>query len=269
MADNDVMVPARDFHAEAFVPEETLDRWIRPLIVEFIGPFALVFIGAGAILTAATQGFGDGGTLLLVAFAHGLAIGLMIAAAGHISGGHYNPAVTIALFIGGKIGAMKGVAYIIVQLLGATAAALVLKQIYDDSIVPFSDAVPTVNYAADTDGIIVGRANAFWIEAIATFFLVYVIHGVAVDSRGAHSIAALAIGLTITMDIAMAGPLTGAAMNPARWFGPALVDGNWTDGWLYWLAPITGAVLASIAHNYVFIPRKVGFPESTPTEHHP
>jgi MIP family channel proteins len=268
MADSDVMVPGRSLHAEAFVPEDTLDRWIRPLIVEFIGPFALVFIGAGSIMTAQTQGYGDGGTLLLVAFAHGLAIGLMVAAAGHISGGHYNPAVTIALFIGGKVGGLKSVAYIIAQLLGATAAALVLKQIFDDSIAP-DVHVPSVNYAGDQDGIIVGRANAFWIEVIATFFLVYVIHGVAVDSRGAHAIAALAIGLTITMDIVMAGPLTGAAMNPSRFFGPALVEGEWKDWWIYWLAPITGAVLASIVHNYVFIPRNVGFPEATPSEHHP
>jgi MIP family channel proteins len=269
MADNDIMVPASSLHAEAYVPEEALDSWIRPLLVEFIGPFALVFIGAGSILTAITQGYGDGGTLLLVAVGHGLAIGLMVAAAGHISGGHYNPAVTIALFVGGKIGGIKSVAYIIAQLLGATVAALILKQIFDDSVAPFSAAVPQVNYAGDQDGIIVGRANAFWIELIATFFLMYVICGVAIDSRGAHAVASLAIGLTITMDIVMAGPLTGAAMNPARSFGPALVDGEWKDWWLYWLAPIGGAVLASVVYNYVVISRKVGFPESTPTEHHP
>jgi glycerol uptake facilitator-like aquaporin len=95
-------------------------------------------------------------------------------------------------------------------------AALILKQIIDDSVAPFSAAVPQVTYAGDQDGIIVGRANAFWIELIATFFLMYVICGVAIDSRGAHAVASLAIGLTITMDIVMAGPLTGAAMNPAR-----------------------------------------------------
>jgi MIP family channel proteins len=267
-ADNDFVVPARDLHAEAFVPEDTLDRWIRPLIVEFIGPFALIFIGAGAIMTATTQAWSDGGTLVAVALGHGLAIGLMVAAAGHISGGHYNPAVTIALFIGGKIGGMKSVAYIIAQLLGATAAALILKQIFDESISP-DVHVPSVNQAGDQDGIIVGRNNAFWIEVITTFFLVYVIHGVAVDKRGAHAIAALAIGLTITMDIVMAGPLTGAAMNPARHFGPALVEGEWTNWWIYWLAPIIGGVLASVVHNYVFIPRDVGFPAPAPSEHHP
>jgi MIP family channel proteins len=206
----------------------------------------------------------------MVALAHGLAIGLMVAAAGHISGGHYNPAVTIALFIGGKIGAIKSLAYIIAQLLGAVVAALILNQIFDNSGADLKNAVPTVNYGppGSPDGIIVGRANAFWIEIILTFFLVYVIHGVAVDSRGAHAIAPLAIGLTITMDILMAGPLTGAAMNPARSFGPALVAGEWKDAWLYWVAPIIGGALASIVHNYILIPRAVGFPEPMPTEHH-
>ncbi len=270
MADNDMMMPAKDFHAEAFVPDELLDRWVRPLIAEFIGPFALVFIGAGAILTAITQGWAGttGGFLVMVALAHGLAIGLMVAAAGHISGGHYNPAVTVAMFIGGKIGLVKSVAYISVQLLGAAVAALILKQIFDDSVADLRSAIPTVNYAADQDGVIIGRANAFILEVIATFFLVYVIHGVAVDSRGAHAIAPLAIGLTITMDILMAGPLTGAAMNPARHFGPALVEGEWKDAWLYWAAPILGGGLASVVHNYILIPRSVGFPEPIPGEHH-
>lgn len=265
--DNDMMVPARDMNAEAFMDEALLDRWIRPLIAEFIGPFALVFIGAGAILTAGSQGYSNGGTLVMVALAHGLAIGLMIAAAGHISGGHYNPAVTIALFISGKIGAIKSVAYIIVQLLGAVVAALVLKQLFDESNVSLANTVPAVNYDGANDLIIVGRTNALILEFILTFFLVYVIHGVAIDSRGAQAIAPLAIGLTITMDILMAGPLTGAAMNPARHFGPALVEGEWKDGWIYWVAPIAGGIAASIVHNYILIPRRIGFPEAAPSEY--
>jgi MIP family channel proteins len=204
-----------------------------------------------------------------VALAHGLAIGLMVAAAGHISGGHYNPAVTVALFVSGKIGAIKGAAYIVAQLAGAVVAALLLKQIFDESPLDLASSIPVVNYDGDADALIVGRQNAFIVEAVTTFFLVYVIHGVAVDSRGPHAIAALAIGLTITMDILVAGPLTGAAMNPARHFGPALVEGEWKDTWLYWLAPITGGVIASVLHNYILIPRRVGFPETTPTEHHP
>lgn len=270
MDSGDFVVPARELNAEGFLPEDLLDRWVRPLIAEFIGPFALVFVGAGAIMTAISQGYGDGGTLVMVALAHGLAIGLMVAAAGHISGGHYNPAVTIALFIGGKIGLIKGAAYIVVQLAGAVVAALLLKEIFDKSLVDLAATIPTVNYGGenDADALIIGRSNAFILEVVATFFLVYVIHGVAVDSRGAHAIAPLAIGLTITMDILVAGPLTGAAMNPARHFGPALVEGEWKDTWLYWLAPIVGGGLASIVHNYILIPRRVGFPEPMPSEHH-
>ena len=273
MADNDMMVPAREFNAEGFLPEDLLADWIRPLIAEFIGPFALVFIGAGAIMTAVTQGWagpGTGGFLVMVALAHGLAIGLMVAAAGHISGGHYNPAVTIALFIGGKIGLIKSAGYIIAQLLGAVVAAMLLDYIFDKSAAELLGTIPTVNLDEGSgDPLIIGRGRTLVIEVILTFFLVYVIHGVAVDSRGAHAIAPLAIGLTITMDILMAGPLTGAAMNPARHFGPALVAGEWADGWwIYWVGPIIGGALASIVHNYILIPRAVGFPEPMPSEHH-
>jgi aquaporin Z len=269
MADNDMMVPARELNAEGFLPADLLANWIRPLIAEMIGPFALVFIGAGAIMTATGQHFSDGGTLVAVALAHGLAIGLMVAAAGHISGGHYNPAVTVALWAGGKIGLIKAVAYIIAQLAGAVIAAILLRYIYPEAIRDAANfGVPGIKYVQEGDPLVIGRARGFMIEVVATFFLVYVIHGVAVDPRGAHAIAPLAIGLTITMDIFMAGPLTGAAMNPARHFGPALVHGEWKDAWLYWAGPITGGVLASIVHNYIFIPKSVGFPEAMPGEHH-
>ncbi|MEX0750025.1 MAG: MIP/aquaporin family protein [Dehalococcoidia bacterium] len=272
MADDDMMVPARDYTADHFMDDDLLDAWIRPLIAEMIGPFALVFFGAGSILLAATQGYNNGGTLVMVALAHGLAIGLMVAAAGHISGGHYNPAVTIALFFGGKIGLLKSIGYIAAQLIGAAVAALILRELFDDSVANFASAVPVVNYdeaGGAADGIIFGRANALILEMILTFFLVYVIIGTAVDSRGPHAIASLAIGLTITMDILVGGPLTGAAMNPARHFGPALVEGEWKDAWIYWVGPIIGGTVASIVQNYILIPRNVGFPEVTPSEHHP
>jgi len=267
--DSDFMVPVQEFHAENFVPKDILEGWIRPLIAEMIGPFALVLIGAGSIMTAYTQGFSAGETIVAVALAHGLAIGLMIAAAGHISGGHYNPAVTIGMFIGGRIGLLKGVAYVAAQLIGAVLAAMALKIIFDDDIADATNlGLPAINYAGDLDGLIVGRRNGFAIEAIMTFFLVYVIHGTAVDSRGANAIAPLAIGLTITMDILLAGPLTGAAMNPARYFGPAVVQGEWKDVWLYWAAPITGGIIAAILYNYILIPRGGGHAEAMPGEHH-
>ncbi|HZP56638.1 MAG TPA: MIP family channel protein [Dehalococcoidia bacterium] len=268
MATNDMMVPAREFNANNFLPEDLLDYWIRPLIAEFLGPFALVFIGAGAILTATSQGFSNGGTLVAVALAHGLAIGLMVAGAGHISGGHYNPAVTFGLWLGGKIGTLKAIGYVIVQLAGAVVAALLLRYIYPEAVRNATHlGVPAIAYA-DNNAIIVGRARGFTIEVILTFFLMYVIYGTAVDERGAHAIAALAIGLTITMDIFMGGPLTGAAMNPSRHFGPALVQNDWKDTWVYWAGPLVGAGLAAIAHAYIFIPRALQEPTAQPTEHH-
>jgi MIP family channel proteins len=259
MADKDFVVPARQFNAQNFLPEELLANWIRPLLAEAIGPFALVLMGAGSIMVAVTEGFGDGGTLVMVALAHGLAIGLMIAAAGHISGGHYNPAVTIALWLGGKIGTVKSVAYIVAQLAGAVLAALVLRYIFPEAIRDATNlGVPAINYTGDGDVIIVGRAHAIVLEIILTFFLVYVIHGTAVDKRGAGAIAPLAIGLTITMDILFAGPLTGAAVNPSRSFGPALVQGEWKDAWIYWVAPIIGGLAASVVQNFIFMPRPEG-----------
>ena len=267
-ASMDLMVPADQMNAENFAPADVLADWIRPLIAEFLGPFALMFLGAGASLLAVTQGFNNGGTLVMVALAHGLAIGLMIAAAGHISGGHYNPAVTIGLWIGGKIGALKGLAYIGVQLAGAVVAALILKQLFDDSNATLTNAVPAVNYAGDSDFIIVGRTNALIIEIILTFFLMYVIYGVAVDKRGSHIIAPLCIGLMITTDILMAGPLTGAAMNPSRSFGIALVDGTWDDWWLWWVGPIIGAAIAAIIQAHIMIPKSQAEPMAEPGEHH-
>lgn len=265
----DMMVPADEFNAENFMPRDLLETWVRPLVVEAIGPFALVFLGAGAILTAVSQGWGDGGTLVVVALAHGLAIGLMIAAAGHISGGHYNPAVTVGMWIGGKIGLVKAIAYIVAQLAGAVIAALLLRYIFLEEIREAANfGIPSVNYDGDGDALIIGRARAFVTEVVLTFFLMYVIIGVAIDKRGPHAIAALAIGLTITADILMGGPLTGAAMNPARHFGPALVDGDFKDAWLYWVAPTFGAALASIVQNFILIPPARQQDRPAPTEHH-
>ena len=255
-ADSDVMVPASDLNAENFLPADLLASWIRPLIAEFIGPFALVFIGAGSIMLAYTQGYGNGGTLVMVALAHGLAIGLMIAAAGHISGGHYNPAVTVSMWLGGRMGAIKAVGYVVVQLAGAVVAALFLRYIFPAAVRDGTDfGVPTLAAAGANKYFIVGRVHGLVIESILTFFLVMVINGTAVDKRGFGAIAPLAIGLTITMDILMGGPLTGAAMNPAREFGPALVHGEWSNWWVYWVGPIFGACVASVVQNYILMPK--------------
>ncbi|MCA1670226.1 MAG: aquaporin [Thermomicrobia bacterium] len=212
---------------------------IRALIVEFIGTFALIFVGAGAIIAT------EGGNLVAIALAHGLAIGLLVAAAGHISGGVYNPALTVGLAIARKLTPMLVIPYIVVQLLGATAAALCLKGVFP------SAAIAKVSLGVPAVGTGFGTGGAFIAEVIMTFFLMFVVYGTAVDERGPRAIAGLAIGLTITMDIFVGGGVSGAAMNPARHFGPALIGNHWANWWLWWVAPIVGALLAAALYAYV------------------
>ena len=214
---------------------------LQQAVAEFIGPFALVFLGAGSIIMT------QGNNLVAIGLAHGLAIGLMIAAAGHISGGAYNPAVTIGLAIAGKLTPVQTLVYIVAQMLGAVAAAFALVAIFPEGFRdPVSLGVPQVGGAFEP-------LAALLAEVILTFFLMYVIFGAAVDQRSDKSIAALAIGLTITIDIFAMGDVTGAAMNPARHFGPALVENLWTDAWIWYIGPVVGAVLAAVLYNWVLL----------------
>jgi aquaporin TIP len=173
--------------------------------------------------------------------------GLMVAAAGHISGGVYNPGLTVGLMAARRIGVSRGVYYIVAQLIGATVAALALKAVFAPA------ALSAVNLGTPSVGSGVGTLAALIAEIIMTFFLMYSVFGVAVDSRDARAIAGLVIGLTITMDIFVGGGLTGAAMNPARWFGPAIVQGAFADWWIYWVGPIVGATLAALLWNEVYL----------------
>ena len=238
---------------------------IKALIVEFIGPFALVFAGVGAII--ATQG----GNLVAIALAHGLAIGLMVTAVGHVSGGHFNPAVTVAMLVTGKIQAVSAAAYIGVQILGAIVAAGVLVLIYPDlgelgrNNPGINNGVPAVSPEASLLG-------AFVLEAVLTFFLVWVIFGTAVDWRTPKAVTGLAIGLTITMDIFAGGAISGAVMNPARALGPAIVQGDFTNILLWIVAPIVGGALAALLYQYVLltdVPAPVALPEAQATQAEP
>jgi aquaporin TIP len=217
-------------------------EWTKLLVVEFLGPFALVFAGVSAIV--ATQGE----NLVAIAFAHGLAIGLFVAAAGHISGGVYNPALAAGLWVTKKLDSMRAIAYIIAEFAGATAGAALAKACFPDSLVdPVNLGVPAV-------GAGFSNTNALIMEIIATFFLMFVVFGVAIDGRsGGRAIAGLAIGLTITMDIFGGGRVSGAAMNPSRWFGPAVIQNDYTDFWIWWVGPIVGAVAAALVYTYVLL----------------
>jgi aquaporin Z len=225
------------------------------LVCEFIGPFTLMFAGGGAIITSAAL-LGNNtansslfavASLVFIGLAHGLGIGLIIAASGHISGGVFNPAITVGLMATGKLPMMKGVYYIIVQLLGGVVAAALLKGLFP------ADAVNATKLAVPALGLGVSPLQGIGIEFILTFFLQFVIFGTAIDKRGPATIAGLAIGLTISMDVFAAGPLTGAAMNPARSFGPALIQGAWADQWVWWVGPILGALAAALLYNAVLL----------------
>ena len=220
--------------------------WIKLAIVEFIGPFALVFAGVGAIIQT------QGGNLLAIALAHGLAIGLMISAVGHITGGAFNPAVTLGLLAARRIDLPRAVVYIVAQLLGAVAGAGVLTLVYPD----LGDVGRNnlgINLGVPTLGPGVSVGNALVLEIVLTFFLMFVIFGVAIDHRTGRAISGLVIGLTITLDILAGGIVSGAVMNPARAFGPSLIQGDWPDHWLYWVGPIAGAVAAALLYNDVLL----------------
>ena len=206
-------------------------------IAEFIGTFALIFFGAGSII------HGQGG-LIAVALAHGILIAVAVSALGAISGGHFNPAVTFGLMLGKLIPFARAIRYMIAQLAGAVVGALVLVYI----------AFPNTWQAAQLGTpMLAGSVSGFrgiLIEAILTFFLVLVIYGTAIEHR-APKMGGLFIGLTITVDILFGGPLTGAAMNPARTFGPAFVGwiagasyNPWAGHIVYWIGPLFGAAVA-------------------------
>ena len=215
----------------------------KQLVAEFIGTFTLIFVGVGAIYQNAG--------LLAVAFAHGLAIAVMVSATAGISGGHLNPAVTFGLWVGGKISLQRGLAYWVAQLLGATAAAGLLLYVFAQ----LPNHVPTDILAKGTPDLLdkgINTAQGMVVEGVLTFFLVFVVYGTAVDAR-APKIGGLAIGLTITLDILFNGPFTGGAMNPARVFGPALVSGHWTNHMVYWIGPLGGGGLAGLVYGRFLI----------------
>jgi MIP family channel proteins len=215
----------------------------KKLISEFVGTFALVFIGAGSV---ATNYISDGALGLVgISTAFGLVVMAMIYATGHISGTHINPAVTIALVATKKVDAKDAVPYILSQLAGAAVAGLTLRLIYPT-------AVAGVNLGTTGLGTNVGFGTGVLVEAILTFLLVFTIFGAAVDKRAPAGFAGFAIGMVVLFDILVGGPLTGASMNPARTFGPALASGYWVNHLVYWIGPIIGGVVAAFLYDGVF-----------------
>ena len=226
--------------------------YTRPqkLVAEFLGTFALIFFGVGSICADQMLKAGNPGGLGLlgIAVAHGLAIGIMVTAVGHVSGGHLNPAVTIGFWVTRKLSTLDALLYWIAQLAGAVAAAYLLKTLVPDDTWR-AVGLGTPELARDFT-----RTSGMILEGVMTFFLVYVVFATAADERGAfNKIAGFAIGLTVTLDILMGGPLTGAAMNPARAFGPALASAHWANHGVYWVGPLAGGVLAGWLYDSLYL----------------
>ncbi len=223
---------------------------LRAPVAEFIGTFFLCFAGIGAILSN-TPAVGGGLGIVGIALAHGLALSIGVAAFGGVSGAHFNPAVTIGMFVTKRIAAASAGVYIVAQLLGATVAAAVCKATFPvDAIAAANLGIP-LPAAWATPGVVLG------LEFVMTFLLMTAIFGTAVDERGkAVKIGGFGIGLAVTFDILAGGAVTGASMNPARSFGPALVQGYWAWHLYYWIAPIAGAVVAALVYDNVILERQ-------------
>jgi MIP family channel proteins len=218
---------------------------LRHSVAEFIGTFALVFVGGAAIMMSRQSGGAMG--VLEVALAHGLILAVMVSALMRISG-HFNPAVTVGFLATRRIEPVMGAVYIVSQILGAIAAAYVLKATFPAEI--FS----AVRGGGQSIALEVSGAQAFALEAIATFFLVMAVFGTAVDPE-APRVGGFAIGLTVTAGILAIGPFTGGSMNPARSFGPAVATNIYEGQLIYWLAPIVGGLAAALLYDRLFLPR--------------
>jgi MIP family channel proteins len=217
----------------------------RAAVAEFVATFALIFVGAGAVVLQVGTGQLD---LVGVALAHGLVLAIMVSITGHISGGLVNPAVTVALWVAGKVSTQRAGVLIVAQLLGAVAGALLLR------FVVGADLFAAGGAGAPALGADVTIGKGIVLEAVLTFLLVFAVFGTAVDPDGPWiKTAGLTIGLVIAFEIMAFGPFTGAAMNPARWFGPALVGGLWDDAIVWIVGPIAGGIIASVLYTTVFL----------------
>ena len=210
----------------------------RRVAAEGIAAFALVFAGCGAIVANAEYDGALGAVGVSLTF--GLIVMAMIYATGHLSGAHINPAVTVAFTLTRHFPAREAAAYVAAQVVGAIVAALTLAAVWTDKPAALGATVPTV-----------GAGSALVYELVLTAILMFVIVAVATDTRAVGAAAAIAIGGAVGLDALFGGPVTGASMNPARSFGPALVAGEWTDFWVYIIGPVVGAALAAFAYQAI------------------
>jgi MIP family channel proteins len=224
-------------------------------VAEVVGTMGLVFVATGSVVIAGTTG--GPAALLEIAVAHALVLTVMVSSFGQISGGHFNPAVTVSVWVAGKIETVRAGIYIVAQLVGAVAGAGLVRWIMPERAWRSQALGATLVHN-------ISNGRAVLTEAVLTFFLVITIFAVAVDDRGVFkSVAGIPIGFVLGFDILVGGPLTGASMNPARSFGPALVGGTWTNYWVYVVGPVIGGLVAASLYAFVFLgERRVATPRS-------
>ena len=220
---------------------------MKAYVAEAVGTFFLVFIGAGSICLDAFTGGRVG--LLGIAVAAGLALSVAVSATLALSGGHLNPAVTFGFMVTGRMDRRTGLSYMVAQLIGAAVGGFFLRMMFDENVwqtraLGTPDLNPAVKFG-----------NGTFIEAVLTFLLVFVFWATVVDER-APKIAGFGIGLTLCASILMGGALTGASLNPARTFGPALASGHWSNHLAYWIGPLLGAAAAALLYNGMLLRRR-------------
>jgi aquaporin TIP len=242
---------AQGMAAVSYIPSEGATARVhrdgvdpKAMLAEFIGTFTLIFVGVGTI--AVTSRIGALPSLVAVALAHGLAIAVMVSATAAISGGHLNPAVTMGALVGGRICLQQAIAHWVAQVLGGIAAAAVVALCVPTALLAAS------GYGVPAPGAGIGIGAAFLTELVLTFFLVFVVFGTAIDPR-APRVGGLFIGLAVAMGVLMGGPISGGAMNPARFLGPAIVNASQLQyTWLYLIAGLLGGLVAGAVWRYAF-----------------
>jgi MIP family channel proteins len=245
-----------------------MNTW-RAVAAEFIATALFVFVGTAAIIVAGAGSEAASGSagpspqfVLQVGLAFGLAIAVLVAATAKISGGHINPAVTFAAAATGKMKVSTAVLYIVAQLLAAIVGSLMLKTVIAGPLegnlgaTTLNVFVPGEHLGILDDQVGGGAGAGLLVEIALTFVLVFVVFATAMDPKGLAHLAPAAIGLAVLIDHMAGVGLTGASMNPARSFGPAVVAGEWDDQWVYWIGPLIGAALAALVYEYVFLNRE-------------
>ncbi|KAL5175431.1 Nodulin-26 [Glycine soja] len=212
--------------------------FLQKLVAEAVGTYFLIFAGCASLVV--NKNYYNVITFPGIAIVWGLVLTVLVYTVGHISGGHFNPAVTIAFASTRRFPLIQVPAYVVAQLLGSILASGTLRLLFMGNHDQFSGTVPFGT-----------NLQAFVFEFIMTFFLMFVICGVATDNRAVGELAGIAIGSTLLLNVIIGGPVTGASMNPARSLGPAFVHGEYEGIWIYLLAPVVGAIAGAWVYNIV------------------